>query len=217
MTSAVDPSPKPRLRGVSHLYACFLAVIAGIFMVLVAASFRARIAACVYSIAQTALFGLSALYHLPRWGPRAEPWFRRLDHAAIFVFIAASYTPFCVLALGQHGSLLLALVWGFAALGLVRALLWIDAPPWVCATIYVVQGWMVVPYLPHMASQIGVAGIVLISIAGLCYTVGAVIFSIRRPDPVPAIFGYHEIFHVLVILGCACQFSAIIRLVATAA
>lgn len=216
VTSPVDPRPKPRFRGVSHFYACFFAAVASIALVIVAASFRARIAASIYGVAQIALFGLSALYHLPRWGPRAEPWFRRLDHAAIGVFIAASYTPFCVLALGPHGTWLLGIVWTVTALGLLRTLLWNDAPSWVCASFYVAQGWLVVPYLPRLAAHLGPLAISLVAAAGLCYTVGAVIFSLRRPDPAPTIFGYHEIFHVLVILGCALQYGAISKVISAA-
>lgn len=216
MTSSLDPPPKPRFRGVSHLYACVLAVVAALILVWIASSLRARVAASIYGVSLAALFGVSALYHLNAWRPRVEPWMRRLDHMTIFVFIAASYTPFCLLALHPDtGSTLLCIVWTFAALGILRALLWIEAPPWVCALLYLAQGWIFLPYLPYVATSIGALGITMIAFAGLCYTVGAVIFSLGRPDPAPAVFGYHEIFHLLVIAGSACQFGAVTRLVAS--
>jgi len=205
---------KPSLRGISHFYAGIVAVIAGTILVLLASPPRAQVAGSIYSVSLAAMFGASALYHLHRWGPRIDLWLRRLDHATIFIFIAGSYTPFCLLALGsQSGGVLLALVWTVAGLGILLALLWIHAPQWIAGTIYVAMGWMVVPFLPGLAAAVGPLGIALLFAGGICFTVGAVIVGLRRPDPLPAVFGYHEVFHALVIAGCIFQFGAVSRLV----
>jgi hemolysin III len=191
-----------------------VAVIAGTILVLLASSPRTRMAVSIYSVSLAAMFGASALYHLHHWGPRVDAWLRRLDHAAIFIFIAGSYTPFCLVALrSQSGDMLLTMVWIVAGLGIVRALLWVDAPPWIAGAIYVAQGWMMLPYLPRLAVTVDPLGIGLLIAGGICYTVGAVVAGLERPDPVPAVFGYHEVFHALVIAGCVFQFGAVSRLV----
>lgn len=203
---------KPRLRGVSHLWAAVAAVVAGALLIALASSGRARLASAVYSVSLATMFGVSALYHVPTWSPGVRQWLRRLDHASIFLFIAGSYTPFCLLALPQ-GDVLLALAWLGAGLGILQALLWIGAPRVFSASIYLALGWMVVPYLSTLTRAIGGSGVALVGAGGLCFTVGAVIYMMRRPDPLPTTFGYHEIFHALVIAGCALQGVVVTRLV----
>ena len=195
-----------------HLYAIPLALIGGIVIVIAATTLRARLAAAIYAASLAVMFGASALYHVRKWGASARQVLRRVDHAAIFVFIAGTYTPFCLLAL-PHGNILLTLAWIGAGLGILQALLWIQAPRWVSASIYLALGWMVMPYCPSMAAAIHASGVALVVSGGICFTVGAIIYACRRPDPVPHVFGYHEVFHALVVAGCALQFCVVARLV----
>ncbi|NDD28683.1 MAG: hemolysin III [Proteobacteria bacterium] len=212
-TSSAELSrPKPRLRGVSHLWATVAAIVAGAVLVALASSGRARLAGTVYSVSLATMFGVSALYHVPTWSPGVRQWLRRLDHASIFLFIAGSYTPFCLLALRQ-GEVLLGLAWLGAGLGILQALFWIGAPRVLSASIYLALGWMVVPYLSTLTRAIGGSGVALVGAGGVCFTVGAVIYTMRRPDPLPATFGYHEIFHALVIAGCVLQGCVVARLI----
>lgn len=205
---------RPMLRGVSHLLACIVSVVVGLMVVWLAPGSRHRLAACIYCVSLVAMFGSSALYHLLPWRPPLGEWMRRLDHAAIFVFIAGSYTPFCLLALHDgSGEVLLTLVWIGAGLGVLQSLLWVRAPRAVAAALYVGLGWLVLPYVSRLAAVIGWRSVALLAAGGICFTVGALVYALRRPDPVPAIFGYHEVFHALVIAGCALQFGAVCVLV----
>jgi hemolysin III len=202
---------KPRLRGVFHQWAFFAAVAAGIVLVALADGLRERFASWVYAVALAAMFGVSAVYHRVDWRtPARRAWARRLDHSTIFVFIAGTYTPFTLLAFeGASASVVLATVWAGAALGLAINLCWIDAPKWVAAVAYLAVGWVGVIAMPQLFTSLGVAAAVLVVAGGLLYTAGAVVYSIRRPDPFPAVFGYHEVFHVLVIAAATAQFVAV--------
>lgn len=211
----IDDEVKPRLRGVSHLWASVVAVIVGVVMVALAPNKTARAAGTIYSISLAAMFGASALYHRSNWGPAMSQWLRRLDHAAIFVFIAGSYTPFCLLALPSDNTLL-TLAWVVAGLGIVQTLAWVHAPRALRASIYLAMGWMVVPWVSALGHAIGASGVAFVAAGGLCFTVGAVVYAVRRPDPAPLVFGYHEVFHALVIAGCALQFVPVMWLVASA-
>lgn len=205
---------KPRLRGVLHLHAAYVALVAGIVLVALASSSRAALAAAVYSASLVTLFGVSALYHCPNWRPTPRAWLRRLDHAAIFVLIAGSYTPFCLLALqGDVGQRLLLMAWIGAGVGILQAVFWVRAPRVVTAALYLALGWAVVPYVPQLWAAIGALGITLVGLCGALFTVGAVIYALKRPDPLPAVFGYHEVFHALVVAACACEFAAIAMVV----
>jgi hemolysin III len=202
---------KPRLRGVSHQWAFFVAVVAGAVLVIAAPSGRATFAATVYAISVVAMFGASALYHRIDWkSGRARRWMRRLDHSMIYLLIAGTYTPFALLVL--HGGLaraILITVWSGAALGIGLKLLWPDTPKWLTATVYVALGWVAVAAFPQLAGEIGPGGIALIAGGGVLYTAGAVVYALRRPDPAPEVFGYHEIFHVLVIAAALLQYVAV--------
>ena len=202
---------KPRLRGVLHQWACACSLPLGVALVIAAETARARIALSVYALSLIGLFGASALYHRINWrSMTARDWMRRLDHSMIFVLIAGSYTPFAMLVL--HGPLaivILVAVWAGALLGLAFNLLWSDAPNWLHATLYVSVGWMAVAALPQLGGAIGLAGMTLLGLGGVLYTLGAVVYAVRRPDPVPAVFGYHEIFHTLVIAAAALQCAVI--------
>jgi len=208
----MDPAApvKPRLRGVSHQYAFFVSLGCGVGLILAASGGRARIAATIYAVAVSGLLGTSALYHRLNWRPAARRWMRRLDHTMIFVLIAGTYTPVALLALrGSLASAILIAVWAGALAGVVFKLVWIDAPKWLLAAVYVVLGLVsgaIVGELPAAIGWLGAAGLAL---GGLLYIVGAVIYASGRPNPWPRIFGYHEFFHALVIAAAALHYAVI--------
>jgi hemolysin III len=204
-------SIKPRLRGVWHQWACVISVPLGIVLVFAATSTRARLALAVYAVSLASLFGVSAIYHRVNWRSlTARRWMRRLDHSMIFMLIAGTLTPFAVIALhGTFAFTILIVVWALAIAGASFNLIWIDAPKWVLTVIYLALGWTAVATVPQLAAAIGVGGLTLLMIGGLIYTAGAVVYAIRRPDPVPTVFGYHELFHALVILAAALQYAVI--------
>jgi hemolysin III len=204
------PAVKPRLRGISHQYAFFVAVILGAALVVSAPSTRAAIACAIYAITVCGLFGISALYHRITWTEAARKRMRRLDHSMIFVFIAGSYTPISLLAL--HGSLataILVTVWAGAAAGVVLKLVWIDAPKWLIAAVYVALGWVAIATFPQLVDKLGWLAVAGLALGGVLYTAGAVIYARGRPNPVPGVFGYHEVFHALVIAAAAAHFAVI--------
>jgi hemolysin III len=210
MASTVHPpGPKPLLRGVSHEIAAAFAVAGGIALVQGATGPRGAMAAAVYGFALTAQFAISALYHRPRWGTRARLLMRRLDHAAIFMLIAGTYTPFCLLLPPETGRPLLVGVWTGAVAGMLLSVLWPMAPKWLMALLTVGLGWAIVPTFPAMLGAIGWNGLALLGAGGIAYTVGAVVYATRFPDPNPRIFGYHEVFHVLVIAAAICHYVAV--------
>jgi hemolysin III len=207
---AVVPSV-PRLRGVSHAIAFVLALAAATVGVVLAPTGRATVAVTIYGTGLVALFGASALYH--RWpGPkRFKPVLQRIDHSTIFVFIAASYTPIALVVL--HGPLrwvILALAWGGAGVGVTFSLGWIEAPRRVVAGSYLALGWVAVIALPQMLGTLSPAPLALLGGGGLLYSVGAVIYARQRPNPWPRTFGFHEVFHVLVIAAAAAQYLAVV-------
>jgi hemolysin III len=202
---------KPRLRGVFHQWACACSVPLGAVMVIVAATPRARIALSIYALSLMGLFGTSALYHRVNWrSMTARDLMRRFDHSMIFVLIAGSYTPFALLAL--HGPLAIAIfvvVWAGALLGVGFSLVWNDAPTWLRAALYISLGWVAVAAMPQLERAIGIGGMVLLGVGGVLYTLGAVVYAVKRPDPVPSVFGFHEVFHALVIAAAALQGAVI--------
>jgi hemolysin III len=201
---------KPRLRGVSHFWAFFVALVAGAVLVATAPDGRATLAAAIYAGSLAALFGTSALYHRVNWRPPARRWMRRLDHSAIFLLIAGTVTPFALLVLdGPFATGLLIAVWAGAAAGIVVELFWIDAPKWATAIVYLAVGWIGAVGFPAIVIKAGIAAGVLIAVGGALYTAGAIVYARQRPDPNPAVFGYHEIFHVLVIAAAVAHFAAV--------
>jgi hemolysin III len=201
---------KPRLRGVFHQYAFFASLASGTLLVLLAATTRALVAAAVYAASVSALFGVSALYHRVTWTTSARRRMRRLDHAMIFLLIAGTYTPVGLLVLhGTLGAVVLAVVWGGALVGIVLQLAWTTAPRWLGGTVYLALGWVAVAAMPQLFARLGVTGGLLVVVGGLVYSAGAAVYALRRPDPVPVVFGYHEVFHLLVIAGVAAHFLAI--------
>jgi hemolysin III len=202
---------KPRLRGVSHQWAFFVSLLTGAVLVIAAPAGRATFAAAVYAVSVAALFGTSALYHRITWASQAgRRWMRRLDHSMIFLLIAGTYTPFALLVLdGTLATVILALVWGGAAAGILLKLVWIDAPKPLVAAVYVILGWVAVAAFPDLIDKLGIGGVAMVAAGGILYTLGAVVYALKRPDPVPAVFGYHEVFHALVIAAAAVHFTAI--------
>ncbi len=202
---------KPRLRGVSHKWAFYVACVLGAALVLFAPSGTPRLAAAIYAFTVAALFGTSALYHRIDWASiGARRWMRRLDHSAIFLLIAGTYTPFALLVLdGPLATVILVVVWAGALSGIVMKLVWIDAPKPVVALAYVMLGWVAVAAFPDLIRELGLTGTGLIVAGGALYTAGAVIYAVKRPDPAPTVFGYHEIFHLLVIVAAALQYAVV--------
>lgn len=213
-TTAVAPTPaKPSLRGVSHLVAFFVALVAGPLLVASAATSLARWTTSIYAVSLVLLFGCSALLHRGHWSDRTRPWFRRLDHSMIFVFIAGTYTPVSALALeGGFARVILTAVWLGAIAGVLVTVFWIDSPRWVTSGCYVVVGWIAVLAIPALWSALGAGRFALLAGGGVLYTVGAVVYARKRPDPIPAVFGYHEVFHALVIAAVICHYTLITTL-----
>jgi hemolysin III len=204
------PEIKPRLRGVFHQWAFFVSVAAGALLVVLAPSGRAAAAGGLYAAALAGMFGASALYHRVAWRPALRPWFRRLDHSMIYVLIAGTCTPVAVLSLeGVLPVVVLAVLWGGALLGVVLKLVWLGAPRRLVAAVYLILGWVAVILLPEVVRSAGVPAATLFVAGGLLYTAGALVYARRRPDPRPAVFGFHEVFHVFVIAAAAAHFVAI--------
>ena len=202
---------KPKLRGVSHEWAFFLSLGFGVALIVLAKTPEATLAVAIYAVSLSALFGTSALYHRVNWSrPQVRQWMRRLDHSMIFFLIAGTYTPFALLVLdGPLADAILAVVWIGAIAGAIVEMIWIDHPKWVAAIIYLSLGWVAVAAFPELWSEMGIAGTMLVAAGGLLYTAGAVVYATQRPNPSPAIFGYHEVFHLLVIAAAVAHFSAI--------
>ncbi len=199
----------PRLRGVTHAYAFWIALVAAAALIILSPAGPARYAAAIYGAGLCALFGGSGLYHRWPWHPRWRPLLRRLDHSTIYLFIAASYTPLGVLVLsGTTRWIVLVTVWCGAAAGIALSVAWINAPRVLCALCYVALGWVAVLAAPQLATHLPVVALVLIAAGGLLYTVGAIVYARGRPNPWPAVFGFHEIFHVFVILAAIAHFVA---------
>jgi hemolysin III len=202
---------KPKLRGVSHEWAFFVSLVLGAVLIVAAETPRATLAVGIYALSLSALLGTSALYHRVNWKrPEVRRWMRRLDHSMIFFLIAGTYTPFALLVLdGPLADAILAVVWAGALIGAIVEMVWIEHPKWVAALVYMSLGWVAVVAFPGMWQEMGVEGTLLVATGGLLYTVGAVVYATQRPDPNPRVFGYHEVFHALVIAAAAAHFAAI--------
>jgi hemolysin III len=207
---------KPRMRGWLHTYAFFVALVAGIVLVSLAATVGSRsgtkvaVACAIYSVTVCGLFGTSALYHRRVWSPRGYQIMRRMDHSMIFVFIAGTYTPMSVLTLSHTKAIvILSVVWGGALLGVGTKVISPNAPRWVSAPLYIALGWVAVAVLPDIARHGGAAAFVLLMAGGVAYTTGAVFYALRRPNPWPTVFGHHEFFHACTLVAALCHQLAI--------
>ncbi len=217
MSTSVAPSPgklKPRARGWIHFYSAIAAAVVGVTLIVLAATMVGAVAAwacTVYAITIVALFGVSATYHRHNWvSPANRTWMKRLDHSMIFLFIAGTYTPFAVLALpAASAKWLLFVVWGGALGGVALKMGWPNSPRWLGVPIYIALGWVAVFIIPDLYTAVGIWPVLLMGAGGLLYTVGAIFYAIRRPNPWPGTFGYHEVFHAGVSLAALCHCIAI--------
>ncbi len=201
---------KPRLRGWIHAGVAPFVLAASIVLVALAPPVAPRVAAAVFGLSAVMLFGTSAVYHRGNWSPRVAAVLRRLDHTNIFLIIAGTYTPLAVLLLPQDTArTLLLVVWSGALVGLLMRIFWLGAPRWLYVPIYVALGWVAVAYLGPFWAAGGPAVVWLVMAGGLAYTVGAVIYGIKRPNPSPMWFGFHEIFHALTVVGYTCHLVAV--------
>jgi hemolysin III len=204
---------KPRLRGWLHAYAAATSIATGAVMIAVAAALRGGPAAAtttIYCVTVTMLFGTSALYHRLDWSPAAHRLMKRLDHSMIFVFIAGTYTPIAVLSLPRNAAIaVLIAVWTGAIFGVILQTAWRSAPRWLSAPCYIALGWVAVFVFPDLLHNAGVAAFVLIAGGGVIYTLGAVVYALKRPNPYPGVFGFHEVFHLCTLVAALCHYVAI--------
>ncbi|GAA3425458.1 PAQR family membrane homeostasis protein TrhA [Streptosporangium sandarakinum] len=207
---SLSMSIKPRLRGWLHAGALPVAIIAGYVLVALGPTLQARLAAAVYAITSGLLFGVSATYHRGTLSPRLEGVLRRLDHANIYLIIAGTYTPFALLALdGPARVVVLAVIWTGAVAGVLFRVLWISAPRLLSTALYIALGWTAVFVLPQLLSGAGVAAVALVIAGGVLYTAGGVVYGLRRPDPSPRWFGFHEVFHAFTVAAYVVQYVAV--------
>ncbi len=201
---------KPRLRGWLHAGTLPLAVAAGIVLVCLAPTARARLATGIYALTAVSLFGVSALYHRFSWRSRAHTVLQRLDHSNIFLIIAGTYTPFAMLLLpGADGARLLWIVWVGAVGGVLLRVCWGRAPRWLFTPVYLALGWVAVLYLPEIHADGGTAVLVLLLVGGALYTVGGVVYAAKRPNPSPRWFGFHEVFHACTLAAFVVHYVAV--------
>jgi hemolysin III len=199
------------MRGLLHLVAFPVSLVAGGVLVAIAEGGAERWGCVVFALASAVLFGVSALYHRGRWDARRLALLRRLDHSNIFVMIAGTYTPVCVALLdGRTRSAVLAVVWVGALAGVVFRVAWLSAPAWLYTPFYVALGWVAVWVLPSLAREGGPGIVALIVGGGLAYSVGGLVYALRRPNPVPGVFGYHEVFHACTLVGYTCHYVAVV-------
>ncbi|SRR5579883_93289 len=205
---------KPRYRGYIAYIAFFTALFGCIFLLFQSKGTNALIPNAIYSLTLIGMYGISALYHLPMWSRPIYLIMKRIDHAAIFALIAGTATPICLLVLkNDSGVRLLALYWGIAILGMILTLFWIKSPKWIRALLYVILGWLAVPYCSEIKFKMGNEAFLLLLAGGVFYTFGALVYAIKRPNPFPDLFGYHEIFHLLIVIASVLHFIVIYNLI----
>jgi hemolysin III len=201
---------KPRLRGVFHEVAFFVSLVSGTALVIAAPTTGSALVMAVYAVSVSLLFGVSALFHRHSWGPVGRRRMRRADHSTIFIAIAGSYTAVAGIALsGWARTTVLCVVWGGAVIGIILRQVWLDAPKWVIALPYVVVGWAAVAVLPQLFRALGGVGFTVLLAGGVAYSTGAVVYALKKPNPVPGVFGYHEVFHACTIVGAILHFVVI--------
>ena len=187
-----------------------MTLVAGILLVALGPTLQARLASAIYAITSALLFGISATYHRGTLGPRLAAWLRRLDHANIYLIIAGTYTPFALLALdGAAQVAVLAVTWGGALAGVAFRMLWMGAPRWLYTVLYLALGWAAIFVMPQLLEGAGPAAVVLVAVGGVFYSAGAVVYGLRRPDPSPRWFGYHEVFHAFTLAAYLMQYIAV--------
>ncbi len=212
MDSQVAPVAEgnPGLRGILHMVMFPISIVVGVVLVWTAPTRPARISSAIFAVTAVMLFGVSALLHRGNWSTRTDGILRRMDHANIYLIIAGTYTPFAVLALPQsEGRLLLTIVWTGALAGVIFRVFWVGAPRWLYTSLYVVVGWVAVFFLSDLIEGAGVAAVALIFIGGILYSLGAVVYGTKWPNPFPATFGFHEVFHALTIGAFTAHYIAV--------
>jgi hemolysin III len=209
--TALTSNPlKPRLRGHLHQWALATFFVAGVVLIVLAREPRGRFGAAIYALSACLLYGTSALYHRRNWKPAAKSLMKRLDHSMILVLIAGTYTPFALLLLhGTTSTVILTIAWSGALAGITMRMLWIGAPRWAVIPPYLLVGWVALFVLPDFLHAGGVAVFVLIASGGLIYTLGAVVYATKWPDPWPKTFGFHEVFHLMTILAGVAMYVAV--------
>jgi hemolysin III len=200
---------RPVLRGWFHLVAALFAVAGCVGLVLLADSPRAYVGGAVFAISLILLYSVSATYHVVTWGERARLWLQRLDHSMIFVLIAGSYTPFCLVIGNTWGIAVLAVVWSVAAAGIALKVAWPSAPRWLGVGLYLSAGWIALVAATELAGWFALAPLLLMLAGGILYSVGGVIYALQRPNPFPRVFGYHEVFHLFVIAGSITHYGVV--------
>jgi hemolysin III len=201
---------KPRLRGWLHTGALPVTLVAGFALVALGPTLQARLAAAIYAITSGLLFGISATYHRGTLGPRLAEVLRRFDHANIYLIIAGTYTPFALLALdGAARVAVLSIIWSGALAGVLFRVCWLGAPRWLYTVLYLGLGWTAIFVMPQLLDGAGLAAVVLVAVGGLFYTAGAIVYGLRRPDPSPGWFGFHEVFHAFTIAAYLVQYIAV--------
>ncbi len=201
---------KPKLRGWLHAGMTPIALAAGLVLVVLTPTVPGRAAAAIYTVGLLILFGNSALYHTGPWDDRTRAIFRKLDHSNIFIFIAATYTPLTVqLLTGDSRTRLLIVIWACAVVGVLARVLWMSAPRWLYTALYIAMGWVALWWMPDMIRAGGWWVVGLVVAGGVIYTAGAIIYAIKRPNPAPRWYGFHEIFHSCTILAAICHYVAI--------
>ncbi|NNN16142.1 MAG: hemolysin III family protein [Acidimicrobiaceae bacterium] len=209
-TTVAQTAVKPKFRGRLHQVGFFVSIPMGFAIVIAAPTAKAKIAVAIYSVCISLMLGTSALFHVHNWTPEARRVMRRMDHAMIFAAVAGTYTPIAVLALhGTTQTLILWLVWVGGVLGAIQQLVWIDAPKWATAVVYLAIGWVAVAAVHEIYTSSGPWALGLIILGGILYSMGAVVYALRKPNPKPQIFGYHEVFHALVLAALISHYIAI--------
>ncbi|HIW62078.1 MAG TPA: hemolysin III family protein [Candidatus Stackebrandtia excrementipullorum] len=217
MTTTIEEAIKPRLRGWLHTAVFPASVIGGIVLILLAPNTPGIIAASVYAVTSALLFGISGYYHRNTHSPRADDLLRRLDHANIYLIIAGTYTPFAVLALDGGAQLaVLLVIWIGATAGVIFRTLWMGAPRWLYTSLYIGLGWVAIFFVPQFIAGVGLAAVILVFAGGILYSIGGVVYGLKRPDPSPTWFGFHEVFHAFTVAAWICQYSAVVLVVLAA-
>jgi hemolysin III len=219
-TSILEPAhpAKPRLRGTLHQWGAVFTAGAGMVLVATAPAGRPRLGAAIFALTLCTLFAVSALYHRVTWEPAARARMRRLDHASIFLLIAGTYTPLAIVGLPSGlGGTLLCWIWAGAFLGIAQSVFWISAPKAVSAALAVAVGWMIVPYFGAVRAVLGGVATTMLLVGGIAYTLGALAYAFKRPNPVPAVFAYHEVFHGLTLVAAVLHFAVVLSMMRGAA
>lgn len=210
----IKPLQKPIFRGYIHQEAFFICIGACALLIAKSTTRTAFIASVIYSLGLLILFGISAYYHRPHWQPVQRAIMKRLDHSGIFIQIAGTFTPICLLALPEaSGFKLLVIIWSFAFVGVLQSIFWVKAPKYVTAILYVIMGWIALPYLSEMKQALGLNQLILLISGGVVFTIGAVFYATRKPILFPNTFGYHELFHLFTVIGALLHFIVIYQLI----